>query len=155
MALLQPVEHRLVDPVVAHQLPGKGDDVAFVLAERSGIALGAQDVDRRLGHLGAARGADLGGPDVIGVALAHRSEDRVRQEPRLDHRAAAVELDERQHPLGERRAVQQHAERPADLAEHAQNIVDDRMKFSRHVTFAGNRRYTRHVPLLPSVYRPA
>jgi len=79
----------------------------------------------------------------------------VREQSRLDHRAATVELDELQHPLGERRAVQQHAERPADLAEDTQNIVDDRMKFGRDVTLAGNRRYTRHVSLLPSVYRPA
>src|SRR5204863_7724751 len=30
MPFLQPVEHRLVDPVVAHQLAGVGDDVALV-----------------------------------------------------------------------------------------------------------------------------
>ncbi len=72
----------------------------------------------------------------------------MREQPRLDHRAAAVELDELQHPLGERRAVQQHAERPADLAEHAQHVVDDRMKFGRHIILAGNGRYARHRLLL-------
>ena len=81
----------------------------------------------------------------MGVALAHRSEDRVRQQPRLDHRAAAVELDELQHPLGQGRAVQQHAERPADLAEDAQDIIDDGVEFGRDVFLAGNWWYARHL----------
>src|SRR6266568_536676 len=34
--LLQPIEHRLVDPITAHQLARIGDDVALVFAERGG-----------------------------------------------------------------------------------------------------------------------
>jgi hypothetical protein len=79
------------------------------------------------------------------VALAHRSEDRVRQEPRLDDGFVAVELDELQHPLGQLRAVQQHAERPADLAEHAEHVVHHMMVFGRDVVLAGNRCDTRHL----------
>ena len=72
----------------------------------------------------------------------------MREQPRLDDGAAAVELDELQHPLGKRRAVQQHAERPADLAEHAQHVVDDRVKFGRDIALAGDRWNARHGFLL-------
>ncbi len=44
---------------------------------------------------------------------------------------------------------------PGSLGEDERDIVNDRMKFGRHITLAGNRRYTRHVSLLPSAYRPA
>src|SRR5207237_904116 len=49
--LLQTIEHALVHTIVAHELAGIGDDVAFVLAERGDVALRAQDIDRRLRHL--------------------------------------------------------------------------------------------------------
>src|SRR5205823_12879091 len=95
-------------------------------------------------------------PHVMCVALAHRSEDRVREQLRFYDGATAVEFDELQHSLGERRAVQQHAERAADLAEDADDIVDDFMILRRNIGLAGDRGNARHV-FLPSrlSYRPA
>src|SRR5204863_9879642 len=120
-------------------------DVALILGERCGIALRAQQIDRRFRYPGSARGPDLRGPDVMGVALADRSEDRVREQPRFDDGATAVEFDELQHSLGERRAVQQHAERAADLAEDTNDIVDDIMVLRRDVGLARDRGNARHV----------
>src|SRR6202023_1588796 len=147
MPLLQSIENRLIDPVAAHQLPRIGDDVALILGERGGISLRAQQIDRRLRSPGRAGGANLRSPDVMGVALAYRSQDRVREQPRFDDGAATVELDELQHSLGKRRAVQQHAERPADLAKDADNIVDDIVVLRRNVGLAGDRWHARHVSL--------
>src|ERR1700724_4675093 len=155
MPLLQSIENRLIDPVAAHQLPRIGDDVALILGERGGISLRAQQIDRRLRYPGPAGGPAWRSPDVMGVALAYRSQDRGREQPRFDDGAAAVEFDELQHSLGERRAVQQHAERPADLAEDANDIIDDVVVLRRDIGLAGNRGNARHVSLPPRfAYRP-
>jgi hypothetical protein len=43
--------------------------------------------------------------------------------------------------------VQQHAERPADLAKDADDIVNDSVILRRDVGFAGDRWHARHVYL--------
>ena len=93
---------------------------------------------------GALGGADLGRPDIGGLALAHRGEDRVRAQPSVDDAAVTVELDDPQHLLGQQRAVQQHAERPADAPEDADDVLGDVLGFGRDLALVADRRHPRH-----------
>src|SRR5271155_1416777 len=64
VAVFEPVEQCLVDLVSADQLARIVDDVALVGGKPRRFTFGSQQIDRRLGHAGPARGSDLGSPDI-------------------------------------------------------------------------------------------
>ena len=142
------VEGRLVHLVGAHELADVDHDVALVGGEGGRVAPGAQHVDGRLAHPVAPRLRGLGRPDVGRLALPHRGQDGHRAELALDRALVAEERDQGQQTLGERRAVQQHAERPAHAAEDLHDLVHDAVVGGGNFRFAGDGGDAWHGALL-------
>jgi hypothetical protein len=142
--LAERVEGRLIDAVGTHELADVGHDLPLLRGQRGGIALGAKQVDHLFAQPGAARRADLRRPHVGGLTLPYGGQDGDGAEPSLDHTVFTEELDQRKHPLGELRAVQQHAERATHAAEYLDDAVHHMVMLGRDIGLSGDRGDSRH-----------
>src|SRR5262249_32282697 len=130
---------------------GVGDDLALFRRQLAAVAVAADRVDGFLAHTGASRGADLCGPHVGRLPLPHADQDGERAMLALHDALVTVEVAEPENPIGELRAVEEHAERPADIVEDLQDMIDGAVELGRDVALPGDRRNSRHDVSL-SVY---
>ena len=117
--------------------------MSFCGGKSTQIAFRADEIDGRFRQM-APRLRNLGRPHVRRLALACGSQDRDEPKRGLDDALLAEERNERQHALGELRAVKQHAERPPDVTEDLHDIVCHRMVLGRKVGLRCDGRDTRH-----------
>ena len=112
-----------------------GHDLALLVRQRGRVALGADQVDRRLPHPSPAGRPHLGRPHVGRLALPHGGQDRQRAQPALHHAPSRKNFTRPSTRSASAGLCEQDAEGAADVAEDLDDGVDHAVVFGRHVGF--------------------
>src|SRR6201746_167949 len=134
MPVLQRIEHGLLNPVRAHQLAHVKHDVSLFRWQGQRLAFCAQQVDHQFTQTHTTGNVDLRGPNVVGVALAHRGQDGDLAQLWVDNADFAREWHHRKQALSQFRAVQQHAERTTYASEYPRDLVKYILVFWLHLS---------------------
>src|SRR5256886_2926589 len=132
---LQRLDDRVVDPVLAYEVPRELDDLRVLGGNDARVPV-ANGRDRRLRDAELARLARLGTPDIDRVELAR---DRHRGHDAHAHVERALEADERaqmREAAGQLGGVQEHRERALERAAALDDALDDRVILLRHLSLA-------------------
>src|SRR5262249_44060351 len=119
------------------------------------VALATDEVNGFLAHSSTACRCRLGRPYVRALALTRGHQDGEAAVFGLHDAFRLEKIPEVQYAPGERRAMQEHAERPTDLSEPLQHAIDNVMVFGRHIGLASNRGDSCHDDWLLSVRESA